>query len=104
MGGFFKLYLDDYPESIQYIVSLVRGSSLTLSHEEFRHGGIKLEDLLGFPFKYIRDVEVMTLNCDAIGKDGLDVVAKFLRYRDHIVSLSLNDVSLCAIILECGIG
>lgn len=100
--GFFKLYLDDYGDGIQYIVRKVQRASLTLSHDEIQREGIDIEDLLYCPLRYTGAIKEMTLECDAIGEDGLDMVAKFmLKHANHLVSLSLDDVSLCAIILDC---
>jgi len=90
--GFFKLYLDDYGDGIQYIVRKVQRASLTLSHDEIQREGIDIEDLLYCPLRYTGAIKEMTLECDAIGEDGLDMVAKFmLKHANHLVSLSLDD-------------
>jgi hypothetical protein len=37
----------------------------------------------------------MTLECDAIGEEGLDAVTDFLKSYRPLFSVSLDDVSLC---------
>jgi hypothetical protein len=89
------------PDGIEYAMGKVQGSSsLTLSQSEFLQEDIPFTALL----LHISSVgpghvEKMSLECDVIGKDGLNAISRYLRGDRHLTSLSLDDVSLCAIFL-----
>lgn len=97
----WRYYTPRQPDGIDYAMGKVQGSSsLTLSQSEFLQEDIPFTTLLlrlssGYP----RHIEEMSLECDVIGKDGLNAVSRYLRGNKYLTSLSLDDVSLCAIFL-----
>lgn len=98
LRGVIDFHDDDDMAGVRYTVSKVKESRLTLSPEEFQRENINLEDLLSVyrssSFRTIRETERMSLCCDAIGKGGLNAVARYLRCGMAVVSLRLDDVSI----------